>query len=112
MTTRTTATNFTTLLGADYRNKLSDVKIASIGPITTATLRELGLEPTVQAERSGRSSGHEEHPSEGERGAVRARRVGGAQPGRQLLQELALLVGRQPGEHGPQRGPPHRGGRA
>jgi uroporphyrinogen III methyltransferase/synthase len=26
------------------------VKLASIGPITTATLRQLGLEPTVQAD--------------------------------------------------------------
>jgi uroporphyrinogen III methyltransferase/synthase len=25
------------------------VKIASIGPVTSATLKELGLEPTVQA---------------------------------------------------------------
>ena len=37
-------------LGADYRERLKRVKIASIGPITTATLRELGLEPTLQAE--------------------------------------------------------------
>jgi uroporphyrinogen-III synthase len=28
------------------------VKLASIGPITTRTLKELGLEPTIQAETS------------------------------------------------------------
>jgi uroporphyrinogen III methyltransferase / synthase len=43
------AKNLATLLGADYQTKLAGVKIASIGPITTATLKELGLEPTVQA---------------------------------------------------------------
>ena len=31
-------------------SKLKGVKVASIGPITTATLHELGLEPTVQAD--------------------------------------------------------------
>ncbi len=49
-TSSSTAKNFATLLGPDYRGKLEGVRIASIGPITTATLRELGLEPTVQAE--------------------------------------------------------------
>jgi uroporphyrinogen III methyltransferase / synthase len=49
-TSSSTARNMASLLGADYRQKLADVKIASIGPITTQTLRELGLEPTVQAE--------------------------------------------------------------
>jgi uroporphyrinogen III methyltransferase/synthase len=49
-TSSSTAKNFTTLLGSNYRERLKNVKIASIGPITTATLRELGLEPTVQAE--------------------------------------------------------------
>ena len=38
------------LLGPEYRDKLQRVKLASIGPITTQTLRELGLEPTIQAE--------------------------------------------------------------
>jgi uroporphyrinogen III methyltransferase/synthase len=37
------------LLGSDYKSKLKSTKLASIGPITTATLRELGLEPAVQA---------------------------------------------------------------
>jgi uroporphyrinogen III methyltransferase/synthase len=49
-TSSSTATNFTALVGEGYREKLAGVKIASIGPITTATLRELRLEPTVQAE--------------------------------------------------------------
>ena len=49
-TSSSTAKNFTTLLGPAYAGKLAGVKIASIGPVTTATLRELGLEPTVQAE--------------------------------------------------------------
>ena len=46
-----TARNFTTLLGPDYREKLAGVRLASIGPITTQTLRELGLEPTIQADQ-------------------------------------------------------------
>ena len=45
-----TARHFTALLGDDYRRRLAGVKIASIGPITSAALRELGLHPTVQAE--------------------------------------------------------------
>jgi uroporphyrinogen III methyltransferase/synthase len=48
-TSSSTARNFTGLLGSDYRQKLAGVKIASIGPITTATLHDLGLEPNVQA---------------------------------------------------------------
>jgi uroporphyrinogen III methyltransferase/synthase len=49
-TSSSTAKNFVALLGVDYRTKLKQIKIASIGPITTSTLRELGLEPTVEAE--------------------------------------------------------------
>jgi uroporphyrinogen III methyltransferase/synthase len=49
-TSSSTAKNFVTLLGGDCRKKLKGVKIASIGPITTSTLRELGLEPTIEAE--------------------------------------------------------------
>ena len=49
-TSSSTARNMVSLLGADYREKLTRVKIASIGPITTQTLSELGLEPTVQAQ--------------------------------------------------------------
>ena len=48
-TSSSTARNFIALLGDDYKTKLANVKLASIGPITTATLRELGLEPTVEA---------------------------------------------------------------
>jgi uroporphyrinogen III methyltransferase/synthase len=49
-TSSSTAKNFVTLLGGNYREKLKGVKIASIGPITTSTLRELGLEPTIEAD--------------------------------------------------------------
>ena len=48
-TSSSTAKNFITLLGDDYKAKLASVKLASIGPITTATLREFGLKPTVEA---------------------------------------------------------------
>jgi uroporphyrinogen III methyltransferase/synthase len=44
-----TARNFVSLLGAENRSLLSRVKLASIGPVTSATLRELGLEPAVEA---------------------------------------------------------------
>jgi len=50
-TSSSTAKNFVSLLGPDYREKLRDVRLASIGPITTQTLRELGLEPTIQADQ-------------------------------------------------------------
>jgi uroporphyrinogen III methyltransferase/synthase len=49
-TSSSTAKNFTTLLGGNYREQLEKIKIASIGPITTQTLDELGLKPTVQAD--------------------------------------------------------------
>jgi uroporphyrinogen III methyltransferase/synthase len=49
-TSSSTAKNFLSLLGPDYKTKLAGVKIASIGPITTATTKELGLTPTVQAD--------------------------------------------------------------
>ncbi len=48
-TSSSTARNFVDLLGPDYRQKLARVKLASIGPITTQTLHEAGLEPAVQA---------------------------------------------------------------
>jgi uroporphyrinogen III methyltransferase/synthase len=51
-TSSSTARNFAALLGPDHAVKLRGVKLASIGPVTTATLRELCLEPTVQAETS------------------------------------------------------------
>ena len=50
-TSSSTARNFVTLLGDDYKQKLAGVKLASIGPITTATLRELGLSPTIEAKQ-------------------------------------------------------------
>jgi uroporphyrinogen III methyltransferase/synthase len=49
-TSSSTARNFISLLGPDYRQKLTGVKLASIGPVTTNTLKEAGLTPTVQAE--------------------------------------------------------------
>jgi len=49
-TSSSTARNFVTLLGETRREKLRGVKLASIGPVTTATLHDLGLEPTVQAQ--------------------------------------------------------------
>jgi uroporphyrinogen III methyltransferase/synthase len=49
-TSSSTARNFMELLGDASRTALSGVNVASIGPITTATLRELGIQPTVQAE--------------------------------------------------------------
>jgi uroporphyrinogen III methyltransferase / synthase len=50
-TSSSTAQNFMALLGPDARAVLGNVKIASIGPITTQTLRGLGFEPAVQASR-------------------------------------------------------------
>jgi uroporphyrinogen III methyltransferase/synthase len=48
-TSSSTAKNLADLLGPDYKAKLASVKLASIGPITSKTLRDLGLEPTVEA---------------------------------------------------------------
>jgi uroporphyrinogen III methyltransferase/synthase len=48
-TSSSTARNFLGLLGPDYRQRLSQAKLASIGPVTTATLREAGLEPSAEA---------------------------------------------------------------
>jgi uroporphyrinogen III methyltransferase/synthase len=45
-----TARNFAALLGEGYRQRLAGVKLASIGPVTTAALRELGLAPAAEAE--------------------------------------------------------------
>jgi uroporphyrinogen III methyltransferase/synthase len=44
-----TVKNFLSLLGPDYRNRISRAKLASIGPVTTATLREAGLSPAADA---------------------------------------------------------------
>ena len=65
-TSSSTARNFVALLGDGYGEKLRGVNIASIGPITTATLKELGLEPAVQAETfnvDGLVASIEKHPS-------------------------------------------------
>ena len=48
-TSGSTARNLRQLLGADYRRRLNGIRIASIGPITTAALKELDIEPTVEA---------------------------------------------------------------
>ena len=45
-----TVKNFTRLLGGDYRRLLTGVRLASIGPVTSAALREAGLKPDVEAE--------------------------------------------------------------
>jgi uroporphyrinogen III methyltransferase / synthase len=47
-TSSSTAKNMAELLGPNYRQRLKGVKVASIGPVTSATLRELGLEPEVE----------------------------------------------------------------
>jgi uroporphyrinogen-III synthase len=48
-TSSSTATNFLSLLGQNARQMLEEVKLASIGPVTSATLRQAGLEPDVEA---------------------------------------------------------------
>lgn len=48
-TSSSTARNFASLLGKDYRQRLEGVRLASIGPITTKSLEELGLAPAAQA---------------------------------------------------------------
>ena len=50
-TSSSTASNLVELLGSDC-DLLRDVKIASIGPITSDTLRKLALPPTIEAEVS------------------------------------------------------------
>ncbi len=51
-TSSSTANHFARLLGAEYQKRLAGVKLVSIGPVTTATLHELGLSPAVQAKNS------------------------------------------------------------
>jgi len=48
-TSSSTARNFARILGTGFREKLVGVKVASIGPVTSATVKELGLEVTVEA---------------------------------------------------------------
>jgi uroporphyrinogen III methyltransferase/synthase len=47
-----TAKNFFALLGDGARESLANVKIASIGPVTSTALRELGVRVDVEAKRS------------------------------------------------------------
>jgi uroporphyrinogen III methyltransferase/synthase len=49
-TSSSTVKNFVGLLGGDVAPRLKNVKLASIGPITTQAMTELGLKPDVQAE--------------------------------------------------------------
>jgi uroporphyrinogen III methyltransferase/synthase len=51
-TSSSTAKNLITLLGDTHREKLQDVKLASIGPVTSDTLRQLGLSTTIEAEKA------------------------------------------------------------
>ena len=55
-TSSSTFTNLRDLLGGDGETLLRDIKIASIGPVTSETIRNAGLEPTVEANRT-RSKG-------------------------------------------------------
>lgn len=48
-TSSSTAQNFIKLAGSDYRRRLSGVKIVSIGPVTSNTLRKFGLKIAAQA---------------------------------------------------------------
>src|ERR1700687_435398 len=48
-TSSSTARNFAELLGATRASALKKVQFASIGPITSATLHELQLPPTIEA---------------------------------------------------------------
>ncbi len=44
-----TVRNFVNLMGEANRGALGRIKLASIGPITTSSLREAGLTPTAEA---------------------------------------------------------------
>ena len=48
-TSSSTAKNFAELLGNDRGRSLKNVEFASIGPVTSATLRELQIPPTIEA---------------------------------------------------------------
>jgi uroporphyrinogen-III synthase len=48
-TSSSTVTNFLALLGPDRSSMLEGVKLASIGPVTTATLKQAGLTPDIEA---------------------------------------------------------------
>ena len=51
-TSSSTAKNLCALLGPDYAMRLAGIGLASIGPVTTAVLTELGLTPTVQSDQA------------------------------------------------------------
>jgi uroporphyrinogen-III synthase len=48
-TSSSTVRNFVDLLGKDHSQVLKSVKLASIGPVTSGTLRELGLRVDIEA---------------------------------------------------------------
>lgn len=48
-TSSSTARNFAELLGKTGAGSLKNIQFASIGPVTSATLRELGLLPAIEA---------------------------------------------------------------
>lgn len=48
-TSSSTASNLLALLGNGSRNLLEGVRLASIGPVTSATLREAGFDPAIEA---------------------------------------------------------------
>ncbi len=49
-TSSSTFRNLLEMLGPDGEKRLRSVKIASIGPITSETIRNAGLEPTIEAQ--------------------------------------------------------------
>lgn len=49
-TSSSTVKGFISLLGPDARATLGNVKLASIGPITSRTLHEMGFTPTIEAQ--------------------------------------------------------------
>jgi len=49
-TSSSTVQNFLSLLGPDAAERLKGIKLASIGPVTTQTIRDAGFEPTVISE--------------------------------------------------------------
>ena len=50
-TSSSTVKNFLALVGKGSRGTLKDIQLASIGPITSATLRENGLTPHMEAKQ-------------------------------------------------------------
>jgi uroporphyrinogen-III synthase len=48
-TSSSTAANFLALLGPERERMLEGVTLASIGPVTTATLKQAGLTPDIEA---------------------------------------------------------------